>query len=1441
MKRRFLYIKQGLFFLWLAWLFLLPAPLGAQQLRYYHLSVSSGNNYVRNISQDSVGYLWLGTSAGLYRYDGYQMLSVAPLGEQQSVLMPDNNMLQMEPWHDSFLWLSLRGKLYSLFDTEHSHFVDFTGDGSMSDTYDNYSIVNDSTVWLYGARGCKQISFDGTSFHSMKLTVERKQLPSNVVRFVEGDGAGNTWIGTDRGIVCYKDGEVRTLNSNDDFVQAIKNINGRMYFTTTQGRMLKAVGQDLVVENTFALSPQLIRDFNKLVMVGDKIIITTKGATLEYDINTFELTPSSLITARNAQIVADNQGNPVVFDRDGLDVWYFVGKNMYHIRNIYSPQLTQQNAGGKFKFVHAKDGRIWISTYGNGLFSYNTSTRKLDHYLSGVRSDAPIRTDYLIELFEDRNGNIWVGEENYGVTCIVPDNHEGQYVYFTHADDLGHANFIRLLKRIGNRIYIGNMSNGLKVADANLGRLYDDAALGDDIIDVEQDAQGRLWIGTHKSGVIIDGVRYTHQEGNAASLTAGKISDIIFDRKGRAWLSFFNGGVDVAVREADGSYTFRHLFVGKHQVMNPRQMIVDHKGSIWLLSNEGVYTFSPDELLRDAADYEHIAIAAKNETTDECHCIFEDSRRQVWVGTTGHGLAQIDNTTDEKKVMLYTMADGLSDNNVESIVEDKSGSVWIGTDNGLTQYSPQNRTFRNHMMGVNTLSNIYTESCVAILANGKIAMGTRHGIVVFDPLTVKAKGATFNLVISNININGIPLREQLAEGEEPPAVALMDKIELNHNQNSLTFFFSDFEFSNVNRSRYTYFLQGYDKNWSALTTDNSAQYKNLPAGTYTMRVRSCSGSGEWNPHEVELKVIIRPPFWLSWWAYLIYIFTIGALGWYVYRNAKEKLRLNQQIEVETRLTEYKLRFFTNISHEFRTPLTLIKNSMDRIDSISEVPGNLRMPLGNMHRSVDRMTRLVNQLLEFRKMQNDKLHLALEETDVIAFVRDIYNIFRDVAENKNISYQFMPFESKHTMFIDKSFLDKIMYNLISNAFKYTPQNQTIVVEVKRQDDKILFVVSDTGMGVPKEKQGELFQRFMQSSYMHDSIGIGLHFTSELVHMHHGEISYGENPGGGSIFTVTLPDEGFVYAADDFLVQDNALPHEKRDGEEAGVRRAALLNYREMTPDPLNNYRVLIVEDDADIAAYMKEELQRYFVVVSAGNGKEAMELLKDEGKGGKAAYDLVISDVMMPVMNGFELTKLIRADKELADMPVILLTALTAEDKQMRGLNVGADAYIEKPFSMAMLIARATQLIEQRNRLRHAYAKEVVGKREAPVIITDEKDAKLRDQLDAWLTGHLGDPKLNIDDFAESMGYGRTTFYKKVKRLVGVTPNEYIKKLRMNRAVELLGDDTLTISQVAYQIGISDPYYFSKMFKSYFGVTPSKYRSGEPLAEVKEDAAEDTDM
>ncbi|MBQ5879941.1 MAG: response regulator, partial [Alistipes sp.] len=669
--------------------------------------------------------------------------------------------------------------------------------------------------------------------------------------------------------------------------------------------------------------------------------------------------------------------------------------------------------------------------------------------------------------------------------------------------------------------------------------------------------------------------------------------------------------------------------------------------------------------------------------------------------------------------------------------------------------------------------------------------------------------------------DGIAVRTDDADSPLDRSLIYTNELKLKHFQNSFVIDFSIFDYSADNSTKYTYRLDNYDKEWSVPSSLNFAAYKNLSPGSYLLRVKACNRVGHWNDEEAVLKIVIVPPFWKTTWAFLIYALLIGAILYFAFRLMQKFNTLRNRIAVEKQLTEYKLVFFTNISHEFRTPLTLIQGALEKIQRRGKVPKEMTDSVKVMEKSTNRLLRLINQLLEFRKMQNNKLALSLEQTDVVAFLYEIFLSFNDAAESQRMNFKFLPSKPSYKMYIDKGYLDKITYNLLSNAFKYTPNGGTVCfsVEVNETSKQLIITVSDTGVGIPKEKQHELFKRFMQSSFSGSSVGVGLHLTHELVNVHKGTITFRENEGGGSIFTVTLPTDTSLYEEKDVLVVHNALlqkeelatpPSTEENSEE---EEAELV----LPAEPLNTRKVLIIEDDNDVRAMLKEEVGQYFEVETASDGLSGLERARTYDA------DLIICDVLMPGMTGFEVTSKLKNDFDTSHIPIILLTAMSSPESHLNAVESGADSFITKPFSLKLLLTRAFKLIEQRDKLREKFSHDPNMMR--PAICTSDKDKEFADKLQRIMEQQIGNAEFTIDEFASMMGLGRTVFYRKTRGVTGYAPNEYIRIVRMKKAAELLRENRYKVAEVSYQVGINDPFYFSKCFKRQFGVSPSAYVRG----------------
>ncbi len=1389
--------------------------LNATEYLSYSLSTSEGlsDMYVRDVVQDRYnGCLWFATLNGLNRYDGYTFSNVTSREVMQRGDMPDNRIRKIHLWGKSFLWLKLRGNVYACYGLRAHRFLFHTNPTNTDETYNDISLM-ENEVWLYdSANGCMRVKIEGEEFTPPnKFSTANNTLPSQHVNFVRKGTGGNVWIGTDKGLVRVTQSNVcTTIKGKYDIIAYIPIIKGKKeLFVTSAGDILTVSGGKLLSVRCQGKLPAGLKVKN-VTTVNGRFLMTTKEDVYEYLPQQNRLGRSAAVAVKDAIIIVDNCNNRLIVNNNG-DFHFFTDKRQYHGSLPFANIQSRRDLN--FKAVTTKDGQLLVSTNGQGLFSVDTKGKASGHAES---HQIPTPNDNILSICQDRQGNVWVLPEDMGVLCLTPNWSTAAFAPFpaqkaTANDD--HHQMVRMLRNTkdGNT-YAANMGNGLAVYSG--GELQSLGSAYGSVLGVAIDNGGTHWWGT-RQGVFVGDRQYRHDKANALSPSSDKVSDVLCDTKGRMWLACYGGGLDLAVRQKD-TWAFRTFFTWSKEVKEARVLCQDHNGMIWLGTGEGVILFNPDKTAMGQKAYRQL-LTNKNPKMDEVHAILEDSKHRVWVAITGTGVVLYDNRGKTPRlVRVFANSDGLGDNSAQSIVEDSKGRIWVGTNSGVSCYNEARQHFNNYSLSnLNLFGNRCLENAACTLPNGAVAFGTKNGMAYFNPDNMVRKPLTTKAGLIAILVNNSPL-EQLESEDKAQYDGKV--FHLDHTHNSIQIRFSDFSFDREHNSQYTYRLEGYDKEWSEPSKIPTAVYKNLPPGTYKFHLRSSYMDSDWSEDRTMVTFTIHPPFYATWYAWLIYILAAATIAYFVWREVEDKRRLRERIRVEKQLTDFKMHFFTNISHEFRTPLTVILGAMDSIREKGELPGNLKQPVSNMLKSTRRMKRLIDRLMDFSKTEDGKMQLCVEDTEVVSFTRDIWAFFQQVAQNKRINYHFSTFAKEHHAPLDRKKADSIMCNLISNALKYTPMGGEVTVSLEHdsQNGQLQLRVADSGVGIKEEKQKELFSRFMQSSFSYDSVGIGLYLSGRMATLHHGSITYMARPEGGSIFTLALPDSADVYAADEMAQQEaQALAVDARKDE------AWLEGYKEATGLSLNDKRILIVEDDADVMDYLCQELRKYFVVSTACNGKEALDMVAEQRS------DLIITDVMMPVMDGYELTGKLKTNDDLYDIPVIMLTALNEEQKKAKGYDAGADDYIAKPFSMKMLVSRCAQLMRQHDRLKASYSTMVSEEpQKVQTIIREERDKKFVDILDNWIMRHLSDTELNIDTLASSLSYGRSTFYAKVNTLTGMTPNNYIRKIRLTEAKRLLEEEeNITVAEVSYKTGFSNPYYFSRCFKQEFGMPPSTFRRG----------------
>lgn len=735
------------------------------------------------------------------------------------------------------------------------------------------------------------------------------------------------------------------------------------------------------------------------------------------------------------------------------------------------------------------------------------------------------------------------------------------------------SNVVRMVKKMNDgTVMVGTRAGSLYHYSADMNQVLGKSHFDSNVYGIVQMPNGETWIGTRGKGIYgAKGLDF--KDRNVFCMAS--------DAKHRMWIGTFGKGLSLVYPRKDG-YGVKTFFVDSVGLNEVRCMVIDKHGVLWCGTSGGLIRIPVDEFVKDASRY-------KTYVRDyEIRDVIVDRQGRLWLSASGDGLVQVEpgDGETEPKFYVFNTSNGLVNNLVQSVVDTPDGNLWISTQQGVTAWNARKKSFENYMFSRNPMGNVYNENSAVCLDDGRVVLGGNYGLTIIQPSRLSHVSGLTDVVFTSYPYS--------------------DEITLTYEQRSLNIHFSTLDYSDVRNVKYTYRLEGFDQAWSQPSSTPWAAYQKLPAGKYLLHVKACTSDGTWGK-ESTLVIRIKPPFYLTYWAIMIYVLLVLGVIILVVKFVHDKNVLRNRIRLEQELTRYKLVFFTNIAHEFRTPLTLMQGSLEkekRIMKANRWQTELEKTIRVMDKSVQRMLRLIDQLLEFRKMQAGKLKLSLQETDAVMFVKAICRMFDDAAESKEIAYSFESSEPAHAMFLDQQMIDKVVFNLLSNAFKYTPAKGTISVSLSFTD-VLTIRVADTGVGIPQEKRAQLFSRFMQSSYTGESFGIGLHLTHELVRTHHGEITYQENEGGGSVFVVTIPLQKDCYEASDFLVKDSPILKadltKERDGQEEKTTDAV----PSAPSAPLNRRTILLIEDDNDVREFLLSELESCFDLKVASDGKAGM--------------------------------------------------------------------------------------------------------------------------------------------------------------------------------------------------------------------------------------------
>ena len=1336
------------------------------------------SNVVSDMQQDQKGFLWFSTHNGLARYDGNVVTTYLDNDSTGVSALIGRTKNALEDVTYKKLWVyssSERLTCLNMVDGKEEKYCQEVEKLHFT----KWKLVCDGMIWLWGAKdGAMLVDYRSGSFLTRRFA--QPEIGSSQVPLIDSLDKDNVVLCTTDKVFLYSDGRLSCLAKGMRMSRTCP-FHHKMLMVSEKGDVyvlrqgkLQRFSHVAYVDGEVATGD---------LLMGNRWILFTNRRSFSIDVRTGEVAECEgewLIP--NGRVLTDNKGRKWIYNKTG--VLRLVRQDKLVPLILFPQQTTNYIDHERFHIVEDNHGLIWISTYGKGLFVFNQDLTQSQHFVADKLGESPIASNYLLGIIADRHDGVWVSSEYGGVSHIQVMDKGVERIYPNGEGNMDFSNVVRMVKKMNDgTVMVGTRAGSLYHYSADMSQVLGKSHFDSNVYGIVQMPNGETWIGTRGKGIYgAKGLDF--KDRNVFCMAS--------DAKHRMWIGTFGKGLSLVYPRKDG-YGVKTFFADSVGLNEVRCMVIDKHGVLWCGTSGGLIRIPVDEFVRDASRY-------KTYVRDyEIRDLLVDRQGRLWLAASGDGLVQVEqgDGETEPKFHVFNTSNGLVNNLVQSVVDTPDGNLWISTQQGVTAWNARKKSFENYMFSRNPMGNVYNENSAVCLDDGRVVLGGNYGLTIIQPSRLSHVSGLTDVVFTSYPYS--------------------DEITLTYEQRSPNIHFSTLDYSDVRNVKYTYRLEGFDQSWSQPSSTPWAAYQKLPAGKYLLHVKACTSDGTWGK-ESTLVIRIKPPFYLTSWAIMIYVLLVLGVIILVVKFVHDKNVLRNRIRLEQELTRYKLVFFTNIAHEFRTPLTLMQGSLEkekRIMKANRWQTELEKTIRVMDKSVQRMLRLIDQLLEFRKMQAGKLKLSLQETDAVMFVKGICRMFDDAAESKEIAYSFESSELAHAMFLDQQMIDKVVFNLLSNAFKYTPAKGTISVSLFFTD-VMTIRVADTGVGIPQEKREQLFSRFMQSSYTGESFGIGLHLTHELVRTHHGEITYQENEGGGSVFVVTIPLQKDCYEASDFLVKDSPILKadlaKQRDGQEEKTTDAV----PSAPSAPLNRRTILLIEDDNDVREFLLSELESCFDLKVASDGKTGIAMAKE------LDVDLIVSDVMMPGMNGFELTKRLKNSFETSHIPIILLTALSTDENVLEGTESGADAYITKPFSPQLLMARILQLLNQREILRQKFGKEPQEIRSA--MLSNEQDSLFVKRLDSIVYSRLGEQDLSVDKVAGLLHLGRTIFYKKVRGTTGYTPNEYIRVIRLRKAAELLKEGEKNVSEVAYAVGFDNPYYFSKCFKEQFGMPPSQYRS-----------------
>ena len=1411
---------------------------GSFTVKHYNMDDGLAHNMNKDVIQDSKGYIWLSTWNGIDKFDGYNFLNFKSYPHDK-VKLPNNRVegLYINS-HDNF-WVRTYGQQLFLFNRKTEAFEEVFSKGQ-SPLINTVKCLENGVTWAI-SENSDLYRIDERNYHRLDgiRIFGRANYPylGKTIHEIFLDSDGDEWILSNKGVTI--EGK-KKINNNMPF-NFIIELNGVIYLASQNGYLATyTTNGNLQAANL----PIKIDRINRLKKISDEVIaIVTPNLIILY--NTKDKSIQSFSSPKDEEFIAseklfvESKGVLWTFASGGKIVRYDIKSKEYIVLDYPDLPNRQLAAGFAFLFYEDVNEEMWILLREGFLCTYNESKKKIEiaYYYDSTGNRkyyAVSGRNYMV----DTHNNLWITTKDgfdqisfnkKAYERIIPSSNEEVRAVFQDKYNrlwLGLKDGkVEIYDEDYN--YIGNLNtDGRIIADNNIS--FGAAS----VYCFYQDTDENIWMGSRNKGLFVLSPKSENQyrisqyqpSSNPYSISSLSIYNVFQDSQKRMWVGCFGGGLNLAERDINGQLQFIHA--GNEMKNYPvdqadmvRFIYQSKEGVMMVGTTKGLITFSglfdtPEEIafFRNFSKADCSTCLSNNDVLN----IYQDRNENIYISTFSGG---IDITSDSPELLSEEIhfkninkTNGLASDLSLSVVEDKKGFIWVAAVNVFNRLNPATGKFDHFDQNNLNMAFRVSEASPIISNKGDLIYGTINGTLCIHLDQIQLSSFVPPIVFTGIRV-------QQKERGDINEIQQADTLMLDSDQRNVTIRFAALDYSNPEAINYAYQLKGNKENdWIYIGKNRSVDFINLPAGEHILQVKSTNSDGVWVDNVASICIIVKPTFWETGFAWIIYVVAFILLVMLIVFIITYILNLRRRVDFEQELTRLKLKFFTDISHELRTPLTLITSPLEEVISneILSETGNENMR--TVKHNADRMLRLINQILDFRKIQNNKMKVYLEQIDVMPVIEKVFQSFYTMAYQKQIHYIHQGEAKTCQIYTDADKVEKILFNLLSNAFKHTPNGNNIVLTTGIDGESFFMKVKDEGSGFDMRKVDSLFNRFETNNDADPNMssGIGLSLVKELVNLLHGKIEVESTIGFGSSFSVLLPMNYEVFAKDqnvELILNDS---QKLVNGKES-----------EIVEFDKKDISILIIEDNDELRHFIKKVLSPVYRVLEAPNGKVGLELTIKESP------DLVVSDIMMPEMDGIAYLNEVKNNHEISHIPVVLLSAKSSIDDQIKGMEYGADDYVTKPFSANYLKTKIATLIKQRELLREYYISE--GKNIKVQIQPQPSDEwesslpQITSYDDEFICKVIQSIEENIDktDFkietiAENLNMSRPVFYRKIKAIIGLSPIDFVKKIRVKRALQLLDTEQFSIAEVAYQSGFTTPQYLSKVFKEIVGCSPSEY-------------------